>query len=149
MESIMRDMEADILESLIDSEAYAWGLAIAGVYHIWEQEIRRILCWILSLSWKNVEKDDFTKLCEKTIRAGYDIRLSCHYEELVLTNLITNTVKHGRGASQRRLEELRPGFFQHFRGRPSLRVGPVEFDAAATAVGGIWPEFEKAFLARD
>ena len=65
IESSMRQIEQDILENLEETDSFIWGLAIAGLYHVWEQETKTILCWIRSTGRRAIESDNFAEICKK------------------------------------------------------------------------------------
>jgi hypothetical protein len=145
MEMSMRQMERDILESIEETESYTWGLAITGIYHLWEREARNTIVTLSSLKNSDVERADFQKI-SKLIRkfTSYRIENSSNYKALRDCNLIANTIKHGEGRAWRELRELRPHLFAKDR-NAGLRVGVREFDEASAAIAGFWTECEKAY----
>ena len=68
IESSMRQMEADIIESIAETESYAWGLAVAGIYHLWEQTSRKLVSRRLSRDEKQLRNIDLKMICKLITR---------------------------------------------------------------------------------
>ncbi|MGF6467030.1 hypothetical protein [Paraburkholderia youngii] len=143
------------------------GLAMAGLYHLWEQLAKQILYWALrapqtdheSLSCK-LSRADF-KTLDKWLnrftwnRDGTPFESQPFYPGLKLLRLIANVVKHGRGPAATELKVLAPELFDSNENCPvqdpgsvDLMLAPEHFEAAVNAVRGFF-EALPAKLARD
>ncbi|AXF05995.1 hypothetical protein [Paraburkholderia hospita] len=143
------------------------GLAMAGLYHLWEQLAKQIVYWALrspqtdyeSLS-RQLSKADF-KALEKCLdrftwnKDGTTFEGQPFYSGLNRLRLIANVVKHGRGTAARELETIAPELFNSNENSPvqdpgavDLLLAPEHFDAAVNSVRGFF-EALPAKLARD
>lgn len=141
------------------------GLAMAGLYHLWEQVTKQILYWALMSSHSDHEslsrrlsKADFKELAKWLNRFNWDTKGTPFegqqfYSGLNRLRLIANVVKHGRGTAARELEKIAQELFdsnETFQdpGSVDLMLTPAHFDAAVIAVRGFF-EALPAKLARD
>lgn len=143
------------------------GLAMAGLYHLWEQLAKQILYWApvsahqdrASVS-RQLSKADFKVLekwfngfswgVERTPFEGQHF-----YFGLNRLRLIANVVKHGRGTSATELEQMAPELFEsnvnsadENPGSVDLMLTPEHFESAVNAVRGFFEALSPE-LARD
>ena len=144
------DLETTI-EMLEETNSYMWGLAIAGLFHQWERDTRKVIAsFDKGLSSTKLDKADFSKLCKMLEGIGFVIKEHNVFSGMRTTCLIANTIKHGTGSSFKHLLKEKPDLFrQHGRklraAQPDdLRLTEREFDAAATAISGTWTACEMA-----
>lgn len=143
------------------------GLAMAGLYHLWEQLAKQIVYWALrspqtdhqSLSWQ-LSKADFKALGKWLNRFtwtkdGTPFESQPFYPGLKLLRLIANVVNHGRGTASVELEAIAPELFNSNEDSPvqdpgsvDLMLAPEHFDDAVAAVRGFFEALPPK-LARD
>jgi hypothetical protein len=146
LEASMRRTADDFFESLQETESYSWGLAIAGIFHLWERDACRAIAELNVCVPSNLESADFKKLCGCIKSTGFDIVTSEWFGHLECAHLITNTIKHGDGPSARQLLKKRPDLFLARQKARGLRVGQPQFEEAVTAIDRLWGEYEDAYL---
>jgi hypothetical protein len=110
------------------------GLAVAGLYHLWERLIKEFIineCRSDKPTKQDVLptndavlKADFPKLKEFLKSVGWSIKTGDFYPDLDYLRLVANVVKHGDGPSCKALLEKAPGMFVDFgtRGRTTIGV---------------------------
>jgi hypothetical protein len=143
------------------------GLAMAGLYHLWEQLAKQIMYWALrspqtdhqTLS-RQLSRADFKALGKWLNRFtwnkdGTPFESQPFYPGLMRLRLIANVVKHGRGTAATELEAIAPELFNSNEispvqdpGSVDLMFAPENFHAAVNAVRGFF-EALPAKLARD
>ena len=93
------------------------GLATSGIYHLWEQRIKKILLRkqaILGLNQRqirNVKGGKFKDISDIIIACRWNLEAEPFYIRLNELRLIANTVKHGDGQSCEELHQLRQDLF--------------------------------------
>lgn len=96
------------------------GLAIAGIFHLWERLVKEFLdgqpC---RKTAKKVQEANFEKITKIIAACGWNIRIAAFYPQLERLRLIANVVKHRDGKSCNDLFAKAPDMF-----RPTLRKGP-------------------------
>jgi hypothetical protein len=145
----MRQVALDYLEGLEETQSYSWGLAIAGIFHLWERDTRRAVSELLnapSALIKKIERAKFKDLCAYVKSTGFDISSSTGFAGLECANLISNTIKHGEGSSSKELVALRPDLFLDRHPSGTLRLGASHFDEAAKAIEHVWSDYESCVL---
>ncbi len=137
------------------AESYLWGLGIAGVYHQFERDVRKMVGAFTkpAIIESKLNKANFACLCSHLANLGYQIEQSAGVD---VARLIANAIKHGEGDSCRLLSSKRPDLFveQHRNSKDlkakiplnveDLRVGVIEFDQAVSAISTIWSELKAA-----
>ena len=103
-----RDDRRWMLES---TEAYLWGLGIAGIYHQFERDIREVIDDLLLPKPSKLQNAKFNELCDYLGRLGYQIKQSTKFDDLCIARLISNAIKHGDGNSFDELLCKRPDLF--------------------------------------
>jgi hypothetical protein len=141
-------------ESLSETEAYMWGLGIAGVFHQWERDTRFVIAAPSEKppTPKKLETMDFRALCKEVRKTGFAIAEHASFATLRLSRLLANTIKHGSGESYRVLAVERPDLFHggpvsvHMRNLPAqphhLRVSEPHFDDIVAVIDRIWGDYE-------
>jgi hypothetical protein len=70
-ERAMREIAAENFEALMETESYMWGLGIAGIFHLWERETRRVIQALNSTAApEKLEKLDFKHCATRLSRPG-------------------------------------------------------------------------------
>ncbi len=140
------------------AESYLWGLGIAGVYHQFERDVRKMVGAFTkpAIIESKLSKADFAWLCGRLANFGYPIEQSAGFDGVDVARLIANAIKHGEGPSCSCLSSKRPDLFveQHPNSKDlkakiplnveDLRVGVIEFDQAVSAISTIWSELKAA-----
>jgi hypothetical protein len=138
------------------TEAYLWGLGIAGIYHQFERDVREVIAAFIRPQPPKLQAANFGQLCGYLESLGYQIKQSAGFDHLDVARLISNAIKHGEGVSFDELASRRPDLFPEHQAyarhlkpgtRPDmedLRVRVVEFDQTVSAISMIWPEMENA-----
>jgi hypothetical protein len=150
LESSLNDIALDQYEALSETEAYMWGLGIAGLVHQWERDTRKVIIAFAFLPRdpRKLEGMRLSNLCNEVEKTGFPITRHEYFSALEIGALIANTIKHGKGKS---FDELIKRRSDLFHGGPvgvrtgnlppepeHLRVGRREFDAATEAISHIW-----------
>lgn len=136
------------------------GLAISGIYHLWEQRIKKCLLdrrekfGLAPKQIKEVRGGKFTDLEAIIVACGWNLKTEPFYGRLNELRLIANTVKHGDGASCNELYQLRKGLFlpqdflapfldEHLSRAERLFLWDTTFDEYSQAVDGFWANFPR------
>jgi hypothetical protein len=149
LETSMRQLARDYLESLRETLSYTWGLAIVGIFHVWERDTRRTVINLSQATPSQIEKIErakFQVLCDHVRGTGFDISTSKAFKQFYRAYLISNTIKHGSGPAFRELALIAPTLFLDPRHSGSIRLSASEFDEAAAAINQIWYGYEISVL---
>jgi hypothetical protein len=149
LEAGMRNLAEGYLEQLQESESYSWGLAIVGIYHPWERDMRNAVAELSGCDASKLENVTFRRLCAFIKDTGFDIIESKHFAALETARLISNTIKHGEGIAARELLKREPHLFPKGEKATGLRVGQQQFEQAADATHQLWYEYEGAYAATE
>lgn len=110
----------DVEEEAADDHLFVYeqvlGLAIAGLFHVWERAMRRVLIRAIRFQLpvpdrQTIERADTKQLLSALQATGMRLPSSSILERLNELRLIANVVKHGSGASLRELAEFYPERF--------------------------------------
>jgi hypothetical protein len=135
------------------------GLAIAGMYHLWERLLKEFI--VEEYRYNEPTKQDFLKTKEDIFKAefpkledvlqkvGWNIKTEGFYSDLDLLRLVANVVKHGDGQSCKALLAKAPDMFVDFghpwinnsRGASNLSLKREDFPRFATAVRRFYEQF--------
>jgi hypothetical protein len=152
---------AGVYEELEFVRRQVTGLAVAGLYHLWERLLKRFVIQELvtaDLRWRQpynvileVYKYDFKQLTTLISDNGWDIKAEDFYRDLYSLCLVANVVKHGNGRSCEELLKTAPEFFRtHWlsspvSGRPSsaeeLSLDARHFERFTQAVRAFFRQF--------
>jgi hypothetical protein len=149
LEASMRNLADGYFERLQESESYAWGLAIVGIFHLWERDTRNAVAELSGCDASKLESVTFRRLCALIKGTGFDIIESKHFAALETACLISNTIKHGEGIAARELLKREPHLFPKGEKATGLRVGQQQFEQAADATHQLWYEYEGAYAATE
>jgi hypothetical protein len=149
LEASMRNLADGYFERLRESESYAWGLAIVGIFHLWERDARNVVAALSRRTASKLEKIQFKRLCALIEATGFDITASTRFGPLESARLISNTIKHGGGSAARELLEKQPELFPGVKNAAGLRVGRQQFEQIADAIYQLWREYEDAYVATE
>ncbi len=164
----MGEIAAYNFEAMSETESYMWGLGIAGIFHLWERETRKVIVSLQKNPPNSEELDKlnnmrFKKLCEEVEKTDFAVTKHPAFPHLETASLITNTIKHGEGKAFRQLVAKKP---ELFRGGPvevrmgilpaepphlqpqHLRLSEKDFNEVSTAIGKIWSDYEDAVTRR-
>jgi hypothetical protein len=142
----MSGVSHQFAEDLRETESYACGLAIAGIYHLWERDTKKLLAALEKGKHLKIKKADFGTLCNFVLPdTGFDLLASPQYGMLQVTCLIANTIKHGEGPSAQDLLALRPDLFIQGKKAADLRVGLLHFDESTNAIDQLWIDWEGCY----
>jgi len=125
------------------------GLAVAGLYHLWERLLKEFLAREHPPKKDTIYKADFSKLTEFLQTSGWNIQGEDFYSDLCGLCLVANVVKHGDGLSCDRLLVAVPELFFDFgnpfmndgRGADHLRLDADHFEQFARAVQAFFQRF--------
>ncbi len=148
---------------LVFVKGQLFGLAIAGLYHLWERLLKEFIVrelgkgpWDEISKKKTVDEWTFENLRGLLELVGFDIRERGFFRDLNVLRLITNTVKHGDGISCRELADEAPELFDRMMHdtAPSLfslkaadlSLEPKHFDQFAKAVVDFWHEMPELLV---
>lgn len=104
------------------------GLAIGGLYHLWERQLKRFLIGGFAdfdppyMHPKAVWSADFNKIVTMLAKWGWNVKSANFYTDLDYLHLVANVVKHGNGPSCNELMAKAPQMFHDFR-HPFLNKG--------------------------
>ena len=148
IEAGMREYHGDVILRLRETDCYAWGLAVAGIMHLWERTVKGSLQALIkpTPSPKNLGKLDFKRLCDSVEATGYAIRQAGEYPDLERSMIVANATKHGEGDAMDKLLAAAPGLFVGGTDPEHLRIGRADFDRAVAAVDKFWPRYEDAWV---
>ena len=94
------------------------GLAIAGIYHLWERLLKNVLVRQYRHydipTKEDVFKANFPKLENFLQDVGWSIKAEAFYSDLDCLRLVANVVKHGDGDACKRLRDKAPDMFFDF-----------------------------------
>lgn len=138
------------------------GLVIAGVYHLWERLAKEYLFCAQSAQHtdhdrlRRLERANFDGILTELERFKWQVRTEPFFAALDRARLISNVIKHGRGAAATELMAVAPELFgcsatmplEQDAGADDLLLAPQHFDAAVVAVEGFFFALPKE-LARD
>ena len=124
------------------------GLAIAGLYHLWERLVKEFLETSFRavdppVTPPTVRRADFNVVVAwLRERFGWDIEAECFFADLHQLHLVANVVKHGDGKSCEALLDKAPELFSEFghrwankrRGADDLRLEREHFVQFAGSV---------------
>ena len=147
VEAGMRQYHGDVILRLRETDSYAWGLAVAGIMHLWERAVRSSLHTFLkpTPSPKALRKRDFKRLCDGVVATGYAIRQAREYPDLERSMIVANATKHGEGDAMDKLLAATPELFIGGTDPEHLMIGRADFDRAVRAVDRFWPAYEDAY----
>lgn len=130
------------------------GLAVAGLYHLWERTLKQFISKEYRrhrLDEKYVTKlvkMDFNDLSEVLSRFGYDLSKTLHFNILNELRLVANTIKHGDGVSCDALATIAPDLFSQghisYKDKPTfddLELSNSDFTRYANGVEIFWTLF--------
>lgn len=158
LEQRMREIAANNYEALSETEAYMWGLGIAGIFHRWERDTRGAIAALQDNppDPEKLNRMGFIALCTEVRKTGFAIEECPLFPHLRTAWLVANTIKHGRGDAFSRLVAEKPEMFQ---GAPvgvrmgnlppepqHLRVSERHFDEVAAGIDRIWSDYEDATI---
>jgi hypothetical protein len=118
------------------------GLAVAGLYHLWERLLKEFLVRDGLGDKKAIYKADFPKLTALLSDSGWDILAQDFYRDLEHLSLVANSVKHGDGQSCSKLLATASELFfdcgvpllNDRRGADDLRLDAGHFEQFTRAV---------------
>jgi len=96
------------------------GLAIAGLYHLWERMLKEFLVREFSnydppyISPGEVRSAVFVKLVKLLTGIGWDVMNANFHTDLDHLHLVANVIKHGDGESCNKLMRKAPWMFHEF-----------------------------------
>jgi hypothetical protein len=132
------------------------GLAIAGLYHLWERLTKEFLLrqfmWQVSDEHrlkKVVAQANFAQIIESLEEMGWSVRSAAFYGDLDRARLIAAVVKHGDGKSCDELIAVAPELFHDFgdkllnegRGAKELELTRNHVEVSAAAVVAFFSGF--------
>lgn len=125
------------------------GLAIAGLYHLWERLLKEFLRRQRAEEEEKIHAAEFDKLVKLLAQYGWNVGKEEFYADLNTLRLIANAVKHGDGKSCDKLLATAPDLFMDFggpflndrRGASDMRLDPVHFDRFAAATRSFFQLF--------
>ena len=144
-------------DDLVFVKGQVIGLAVAGLYHLWERTLKSFLkreleqCG-LSEETKCVHTMKFDRLVDSLHEIGYEVRKYPFYTELDLLRLVANVFKHGEGPSLQDLYSSAPEFFRTYfkdagvvsSDMDSFYINENHFQNFSTAIKSFWetmPEY--------
>ena len=146
----MGEIAAYIFEAMSETESYIWGLGIAGIFHLWERETRKVIVSLQKNPPKSEELNEmgFKELCKEVEKTGFVVQKRPSFPHLKTPWPITNTIKHGEGKAFRQLVAEKR---ELFRGGPvgvrigisppepqHLRISEKDFNEVSTGIGEFW-----------
>jgi hypothetical protein len=149
LESSMRNLAEGYFARLQETESYSWGLAIVGIFHLWERDARSAVAALSRWSASELESVGFSRLCSLIKQTGFDIEASTRFGPLQSARLISNTIKHGDGPAARELLKRHPELFPTVQKASGLRVGQTQYEEIADAIHQLWNEYETAYAATE
>lgn len=127
------------------------GLAIAGLYHLWERLLKEFLSRELAENTEKIQNLNFPDIVSLLEDFGWELRSESYFCDLETLSLVANTIKHGDGRSCKELAERKPDFFwpeamasmkSHFPVRAeNLQMEPKQFDLFSRTVSAFWEGF--------
>jgi hypothetical protein len=145
----------EVYENLIFTQQQLHGLAVAGLYHLWERLLKQFLCKELR-GWEidgrpanqKVAPANFDVLKLILTEFGYMLEQQPFYSNLSESRLVANVVKHGDGKSCEQLQAAAPQLFEGytyhfdiFSKADSLVISPSDFARYADAIREFWDSF--------
>lgn len=134
------------------------GLAVAGLYHLWERLTKEFLLREFSshslnrgVLEKEIAKADFAQIVSCLRDMGWRVEAEGFYSHLDRLRLIANVVKHGGETSCSTLLSQAPALFRDFghewmnknRGADCLELQRNHFDECVAAVSAFFDTFPK------
>lgn len=135
-------------------------LAISGLYHLWERQIKTHLIrmhGMLGADKSRVEKADFARIEGLLKRYGFEFKAMTFYNPINELRLFANATKHGAGSSCNLLFVSNPKLFFPYKlageeeyfgsWEPSaddLQPEPADFSRYSCAVEEFWTAFPHA-----
>lgn len=104
------------------------GLAISGLYHLWERLLKTFLVRMFAdcnppyVRSKAVWNADFNTLVSLLAKCGWDVKSTDFHTDLDRLHLVANVIKHGNGKSCNDLMAKAPEMFHDFHS-PFLNRG--------------------------
>jgi hypothetical protein len=125
------------------------GLAVSGLYHLWERLLKEFLVRERLRKKEQIYKADFRRLTTLIQMSGWDIQAEDFFCNLYRLHLVANVVKHGDGSSCDQLLVTAPECFFDFgvpllndgRGADDLRLDAEHFKQFAKAVRAFFEQF--------
>ena len=127
--------------------------ACAGLYHLWEKDLKSFLertaVRFGKLDMKRLMRADFGELSKILIEHKYDFENQASYEKMNEIRLLANSVKHGLGNSLFELIVRRPDLFRknYFTGEidsdaENLEITEDQFNEFAQTIAEFWEAFD-------
>jgi hypothetical protein len=163
---IVTDKAQDFYCLLYDLKAQMLLGSIAGMYHQWEKELRRLLQIELSYSYDQKEikyliwKWTIDQVFDALKEFGWDYKNFDHPSKLKACGLVVNVYKHGNGRSLDNLAKIyeeyindptsmsanRSLFNSDYLDYRWLSVSEIHFDEFAAALRTFWEDFPERLV---
>lgn len=141
------DKGVEVYKQLSYGKRQLFNLVAAGLYHIWENEVKALFLATVGQRVPNskeiIQKANFKILTLLLAMFGYDLKAEPHYVKMDELRLVANTVKHGSGVSYDKLLQKRPDLFNTELGMldptpDTLEVNQDHFSEFADAINEFW-----------